>query len=92
MSKILIVDDQVNKSRILKLILESKNFVVKAISECGLLESSIITFKPDLILLQIFLKGGNSCELWKQLKTEKATAHIPVLLFSGNNNIQAILN
>jgi len=92
MKKILIVDDDVGLLNIVQIILQKRNFVVYAISEWENMPTYINTFKPDLILLDIFLKGANGGALCMQLKGDKKTSHIPILLFSGDHDIETKFN
>ncbi len=39
--------------------------------------------KPDLILLDILLPGISGIELWKRLKENPATQHIPVIFYTS---------
>lgn len=85
MKRILVIDDEVSILRVLEIILSSNNYVVEAISKWQYLPYSIQYFKPDLILLDIFLGGADGREICSQLKNSKATAHIPVIIFSAQN-------
>ena len=71
MKRILVIDDEVSILRVLEIILSSNNYVVEAISKWQYLPYSIQYFKPDLILLDVFLGGADGREICKQLKNYK---------------------
>lgn len=51
----------------------------------------IITLsRPDLVLLDIHMRGINGGDICKDIKSDPITAAIPVLLFSANDNIKTI--
>ena len=85
MKRILVIDDEVSILRVLEIILSSNNYVVEAISKWQYLPYSIQYFKPDLILLDVFLGGADGREICQQLKNSKETAHIPIIIFSAQN-------
>ena len=88
MHKILIVDDEIDLLQVIEIFLVRRNFLVKAISKWENIRTAIQSFEPDLILLDISLKGADGRVICKQLKTNKETVHIPVLLFSANYGVE----
>ena len=47
--------------------------------------AELLTSKPDLILLDIMLPGDDGFSILSRLKSEKATAHIPVIMVSAKS-------
>lgn len=45
---------------------------------------------PDIIFLDIQMKGIHGGELCRQLKQNKTTGDIPIILLSGNDNTQQL--
>src|SRR5450432_3058853 len=88
MYKILVVDDDVDLLDMLKLFLEKQNFMVYAISKWENILPAINAFDPTLILLDISLSGADGRVICKQLKTNKETENIPILLFSANYQVK----
>lgn len=91
MSKILVLDDDIDILDILGILLKRNNYTVLTISEWELLASSIDSFSPDLILLDIALNGADGRDLCKKLKNAKETRYIPVILFSAHYNEERAL-
>lgn len=79
------MDDELSILRVIEIILSSNNYDVEAISKWEYLPYSIQYFKPDLILLDVFLGGADGMEICKQLKNSKETADIPVVIISAQN-------
>ena len=85
-AKILIVDDSKDILEGMKMFLEIKNYEVKTVSNAKSIQEEIASFNPDLLILDIFLSGFDGRELCKTLKTDKATKHLKIILFSAASN------
>lgn len=87
---VLVVDDDEDVLVLMKRALSSQGYD-PAISPNGENMMDIITqSQPDIILLDIHMRGidgGTVCQL---LKTNKTTADIPVIMFSANENVATI--
>ena len=84
MHKILVVDDDVDILTLVKMSLQMHNFSVEGLSRWEQVEDCVKSFKPELILLDISLKGADGREICKKLKLADETKHIPIILFSAN--------
>jgi DNA-binding response OmpR family regulator len=49
------------------------------------------TFKPDLIIMDIFLSGTNGKDICRNLKNENKTKSIPIILISAHSQIKKIV-
>jgi two-component system phosphate regulon response regulator PhoB len=83
MKKILVVDDDADILNVVDIMLTFHDFIVKTTSKWKMISKTIKTFIPDLILLDIDLRGADGGDLCIKLKKSKVTQHIPVILFSG---------
>ena len=80
--RILVVDDEKLNVELLEGILSEKYEVVSAYSgKEALLE--VEKNPPDLILLDIMMPGMTGYEVCKELKGNKKTLHIPILMVTG---------
>ena len=88
MKRILVVDDDIDILTVVKLVLESNEFEVAAISDWQKIFTQIETFHPDLILLDVSLGTQDGRNLCKQVKSNGDTKHISIILFSANHNVE----
>ncbi len=82
MDKILVVDDELDISNLVKLILEDSGYKVITASNAGEAIIKAETELPDLILLDVVLPGKNGFEVCKILKFQLKTMFIPIVMFT----------
>lgn len=82
MKKILIVDDQSDIRKLLKILLEFKYEVLQT-ATADEASKIIDTWVPELILLDIMMPGMNGLQLCKQLKNEKDGRTTKVIIVSA---------
>ena len=87
MSKILVVDDDEDILAVVQIVLSMNSFTVRAISKWEDIAGTVKDFSPDLILLDVALRGADGREVCKQLKKSNDTRHIPVILFSAHYDL-----
>jgi CheY-like chemotaxis protein len=81
---ILVVDDAPEHLDLLVSLLKQKEYAVKAaVSGEIALKIAQSPHPPDLILLDILMPGIDGLEVCEILKSDPATAHIPVIFLSG---------
>lgn len=83
MSKILILDDDLDLLTVVKSLLKKKGFEVFAYSDWHKAWDGVRTNKPQLILLDVFLSGTDGLDICKKLKSSVSTKNIPVIMFSS---------
>jgi CheY-like chemotaxis protein len=81
--KLLIADDSATIQKIIALAFSSEDAVVECVSEGDSALQSIQTFKPDVVLADVFMPGCNGYEICARIKEDAKLAHIPVVLLSG---------
>ncbi len=89
MGKILVVDDDDDTLDLVGILLPMHGLTVKKLSdgEDTLMQARI--FEPDLILLDINIKGRDGKEICKELKSyDSPFKNIPVILFSAGSNLE----
>lgn len=87
MPRILILDDDKDLLTVVKSLLRKKGFEVLAYSDWGMAWDAVKAYKPQLILLDVFLPGTDGLDACKKLKSYKFSRHIPVIMFSSYPNI-----
>jgi two-component system phosphate regulon response regulator PhoB len=91
--KVMVIEDDKDIRDTIVYILEEENYEVISSADSKILKS-LDSLKPDLILLDNWLtdwkSDANGQQLSKQLKTDPATSHIPVIIISAVSNIKEI--
>jgi len=87
---ILVIEDNHAILDVITLILQSEAYKVTGLNKSVDMMQHIDTFKPDLMILDIMLPDGDGRELLTQIRTNKKTASIPVLMISAKYTPQNI--
>ena len=91
--KVLVIEDDKDIRDTIVYVLEEQGYEVVSSEEAKILKS-LDTIKPDLILLDNWLtewkSDANGQQISKQLKSNPATSHIPIVIISAVSNIQEI--
>jgi len=80
----LIAEDELLVARVLKMLLEKKNYVVKHVTDELSVISAATEFKPDLIILDVFLKN-NSSGINASKAIRKNDVLCPIIFTTGNS-------
>ena len=83
MHKVLVVDDDHDLLEMVEMALSKQGFVVETITNGESFFREVDSFKPHLILLDIFLGDADGRRLCYELKLAPAYQHIPVILYSA---------
>lgn len=83
MKKILVVDDEENIGRSLKLILEREGYSVALATSIE--EARARSDRPDLYMIDVRLPDGSGIDLVRWLKSKEVTA--PIVMISGHGTI-----
>ena len=89
MAKILVIDDDKPILEVVKIILSNEGYDVEIISDWLEAFGMIKSYKPDLIILDIFIAGSDGRVICKELKKSKTTVNIPVILFSATHRLES---
>jgi DNA-binding response OmpR family regulator len=81
---VLVIDDDEDFQTILKVTLNRSGFKVRSLFDGAIADSIVEEPFPDIILLDIDLPLVNGVEVGKQLKLNKTTRDIPVIMVSAN--------
>ncbi len=81
--RILIVDDDLEVQKLLTVILSSKKYETETASSGFQAGTKVVKFKPDLILLDLFMPEMSGFEVCKQIKKGPETSQIKILALTG---------
>lgn len=89
MKKIFILEDDVDTLDVMEFILRDNGYaVIKANRVVSVNE--IISINPNLAILDIMLHYGFGSDLCIEIKNNPKSNHIPVILYSANNNLNKL--
>ena len=83
--KILVVDDEVNFLKILKLNLEAKGYVVVTALEGEEALKKLMGEKPDVVILDIMLPKLNGDEVCRCIRSDPVFSKTPVIMLTGKD-------
>ena len=94
MSKILVVDDEVQIRTLLSRMLELEGYEVCQAGDCRAALKQLELQKPDVVLCDVFLPDGNGVDLVSSIKKTSPDAEVILLTAHGNipDGVQAIKN
>lgn len=91
-AKVLIVDDDDAFSEVTRLTIEGNGYRTAVAREGRLAYEAVLSERPDLILMDMDLRGISGVDVLRRLKAEEKTSRIPVILcsaFRGGSEVAA---
>lgn len=82
-ARVLVVDDVEANVQFLTMMLEREYYLVSAACDGFQALAQIETEKPDIVLLDIMMPGMDGFEVCRRIRTNPASAHIPVIFVTG---------
>src|SRR5690242_3101362 len=83
MPKVLVIDDDVDILDAIQLALSMAGYTVEALPKGDGAYAKILTFHPDVVILDVMLSGSDGCQICQQLKSDPQTQHIPIVMISA---------
>ncbi len=81
--RVLVVDDDPDMGAYLALLLKKEGMKAEIVEDGDSALMRVMTDAPDLILLDVMMPGLSGFEICQRLKSEEATALIPIVLITG---------
>lgn len=91
MSRILVVDDDLDILVVMEILLTMKGFSVEVTAKWESTFEKVDSFQPDLILLDVLISGNDGRTICKQLKSQEGTKNIPIIMFSAHPSAAATM-
>ena len=89
MKKIFVVEDDVDTLDIMEWILQDNGYAVIKTNRLVSI-NEIISINPSLAILDVLLLYGFGSDLCLAIKNNPKSNHIPVILYSANNNLKKL--
>jgi two-component system phosphate regulon response regulator PhoB len=86
MTRVLVVDDEPRVARALEFALANSDVTLVPVTDADQVEAVAAADPPDVILLDIGLRGADGLEVCRRLKSDERFESIPVLLLSGQTD------
>lgn len=83
LKKILVIDDEGDLLKLARTRLEASGYKAITLDSGERVLETAKAEKPDLILLDIVMPGKTGTEVCRELKADKATVNIPVIIFTA---------
>jgi DNA-binding response OmpR family regulator len=87
---ILVIEDDRDILDAIRLILESRGYVVVALDRVEKMAAEVELRVPHLVLLDIWVGGGDGREAAKWLRRHEPTKNVPIIMVSANMATQQI--
>jgi len=84
--KILVVEDEESLLKLESILLTSKGYEVRGVSNGQEALEALAEDPPDLVLLDIMLPKIDGFEVCRRIKEEEATKHIPVIMLTAKKS------
>jgi two-component system alkaline phosphatase synthesis response regulator PhoP len=82
--KILVIDDEGDFLKLARTRLEASGYKVLTLDSGDRAMELTKREKPDLILLDIVMPGKSGCDVCRELKADKDTGSIPIVVFTAH--------
>lgn len=87
--RILIADDDPVSLYLLSNVFTEEGFTVNCVKSGEEALNTVLSFRPDIIVLDIVMKGMYGYEVCERLKANRETADIPVVFISSREDVEA---
>lgn len=89
--RILVIDDDRDIRDIIRLVLELEGFKVDELDSGHFVDETILSFKPQLILLDVMLGDMDGRQICRDLKKQSKTQDIPIIIISATHGSKHLL-
>lgn len=84
--RILIVEDEESLLKLESILLTSRGYDVKGVTDGQAALDAVVNLKPDLVLLDIMLPVIDGFEVCRRIKSSESTRHIPVIMLTAKKS------
>jgi two-component system alkaline phosphatase synthesis response regulator PhoP len=87
MTRLLIVDDDQDTTRLLEMILSRDGYETKAVNNGSVAVSEAITYQPDVILLDLMMPIVDGLEVCRNLRADARFKRTAIILFTAKGDL-----
>lgn len=87
MKKVLVIDDDKDVLDVMQEALEYGGYAVQTTDRSDNVFELIASFDPQLVLIDFMLNGANGGEICHEIKTDKRTGQLPVVIVSAYSRV-----
>jgi DNA-binding response OmpR family regulator len=87
---ILVLDDDPDIGTMIKMMLEYKGYSVKVSERADQAAEALQDSHVDLIIMDMLLSGVNGTDMCLELKNNRSTSNIPIIMISAHPNAKEI--
>jgi DNA-binding response OmpR family regulator/EAL domain-containing protein (putative c-di-GMP-specific phosphodiesterase class I) len=84
--RVLIVEDDRGQAKFCESILRHRGMVTSICDAAAQVTATIAQFKPDLVLLDLYLPDANGIEVAQRIREQTGTAFLPIVFLSGEHD------
>jgi DNA-binding response OmpR family regulator len=88
--KILIIEDEPIIAEMMSIMLEIEGYKVISLADTGMARRKLHDMEVDMVMLDLQLKGETGQDMCAYIKGQDDLKHIPVILVSGNHDLENI--
>lgn len=85
--RILVVDDEPALARLYALVLRQAGMTVHVVTDPLLVMEPLVEFKPDLVLMDVYMPGCSGIELAAVIRQQQAFLDIPIIFLSIERDV-----
>ena len=85
--RLLIADDSYDLLEILKIFFKKKGYIVETVLDSAAIYGCISSFKPDVILLDIFLNGDDGRDVCRKIRSHTGANALGIIIFSASPDL-----
>jgi diguanylate cyclase (GGDEF)-like protein len=87
--RVLAVEDDARQASFLRIVLASAGYAVRVCDDPRRFEADMISFRPDLVLMDIVLPGIRGYDLARYLRQDERYATLPILFLATDGQVEA---
>lgn len=87
MSRLLIIDDDRDTTRLLEMILARDGHEIKSVNDGNVAMTTAISYQPDIILLDLMMPAIDGFEVCRTLRADSRFKLTPIILFTAKGDV-----